>query len=85
MNLRARIQITFKPGVLDPQGAAVKNALGALGFDEVSDVWIGKYLEVRLTAQDEDVARRRIVMMCDALLANPVTERYELSLAEELP
>jgi phosphoribosylformylglycinamidine synthase len=79
----ARIQITLKPSVLDPQGAAVTKALGALGFDEVSDVRVGRYLEARLTAQNEEAARQRVSAMCDALLANLIIERYEFSLAEE--
>jgi phosphoribosylformylglycinamidine synthase subunit PurS len=83
MNFLARIQITLKPSVLDPQGAAVTKALGALGFDEVSDVRVGRYLEARLTAQDEEGARQRVIQMCDALLANLITERYEFSLVEE--
>jgi phosphoribosylformylglycinamidine synthase PurS subunit len=79
----ARIQITLKPSVLDPQGGAVTKALGALGFDEVSDVRVGRYLEMRLSAQDEAAAERRVTQMCDALLANLIIERYEFSLAEE--
>ncbi|HEY7091894.1 MAG TPA: phosphoribosylformylglycinamidine synthase subunit PurS, partial [Ktedonobacterales bacterium] len=68
MNFLARIQITLKPSVLDPQGAAVTKALGALGFDEVSDVRVGRYLELRLSAPDEAAAKRRVAQMCDALL-----------------
>lgn len=83
MNFVARIQITLKPSVLDPQGAAVTKALGALGFDEVSDVRVGRYIEARLTAPDEEVAGKRVAQMCDALLANTVIERYEFTLAEE--
>jgi phosphoribosylformylglycinamidine synthase len=79
----ARIQITLKPSVLDPQGAAVTKALGALGFDEVSDVRVGRYIETRLTAPDEEAARQRVAHMCDALLAYTDIERYEFSLAEE--
>jgi phosphoribosylformylglycinamidine synthase PurS subunit len=83
MTFLARIQITLKPSVLDPQGAAVTKALGALGFDEVSDIRVGRYLEARLTAQDEEAARQRVIQMCDALLANLIIERYEFSLVEE--
>jgi phosphoribosylformylglycinamidine synthase subunit PurS len=79
----ARIQITLKPSVLDPQGGAVTKALGTLGFDEVSDVRVGRYIETRLTAPDEDAARQRVAQMCDALLANMVIERYEFTLAQE--
>jgi phosphoribosylformylglycinamidine synthase len=83
MNFLARIQITLKPSVLDPQGAAVTKALGALGFDEVRDVRVGRYLEARLTAPNEELARKQVAAMCDALLANLIIERYEFSLAEE--
>jgi phosphoribosylformylglycinamidine synthase len=83
MTFLARIQITLKPSVLDPQGAAVTKALGALGFDEVSDVRVGRYIETRLTARDEETARQRVTAMCDALLANLIIERYEFMLAEE--
>ena len=83
MTYLARIQITLKPSVLDPQGAAVTKALGALGFDEVSDVRVGRYLEMRLSAQDRETAERRVAEMCDALLANLIIERYEFSVAEE--
>jgi phosphoribosylformylglycinamidine synthase PurS subunit len=83
MTFLARIRITLKPSVLDPQGAAVTKALGALGFDEVSDVRVGRYLEARLIAQNEEAARQRVMQMCDALLANLIIERYEFSLVEE--
>jgi phosphoribosylformylglycinamidine synthase len=79
----ARIQITLKPSVLDPQGGAVTKALGALGFDEARDVRVGRYIEMRLTASDEAAARQRVSQMCEALLANTVIERYAFSLAEE--
>jgi phosphoribosylformylglycinamidine synthase subunit PurS len=85
MTFLARIQITLKPSVLDPQGAAVTKALGALGFDEVSDVRVGRYLEARLVAPNEEAARQRVIQMCDALLANLIIERYEITLAEEAP
>ena len=83
MTFLARIQITLKPSVLDPQGGAVTKALGALGFDEVSDIRVGRYIEARLAAPDEEAARQRVAAMCDALLANTVIERYEFTLAEE--
>jgi phosphoribosylformylglycinamidine synthase len=82
MNFLARIQITLKPSVLDPQGAAVAKALGALGFVAVSDVRVGRYIETRMNAQDEEAARQQVTSMCDALLANTVIERYEFSLEE---
>ena len=82
MTFRAAICITLKPSVLDPQGATVLRALGALGFDEVADVRVGRYVEVRLAAPDEATARARVAAMCERLLANMVIERYEFTLSE---
>jgi phosphoribosylformylglycinamidine synthase len=76
----ARVHVTLKPSVLDPQGATVMRALGTLGFDEVQDVRVGKYLEVHLSASDEKAARARVAAMCETLLANTVIERYEFTL-----
>ncbi len=87
MTFRAEVRVTLKPGVFDPQGAATAKALGSLGFDEVEDVRVGKYLELRLEAPDETTARERVAAMCERLLANTVIERYEfslLALAEEV-
>ena len=83
MRFRASIQVTLKPSVLDPQGVAVLHALGSLGFDEVRDVRVGRYLELRLTATDEAAAHTRVSAMCDALLANTVIEHYAFTLSEE--
>jgi phosphoribosylformylglycinamidine synthase len=83
MQYRAAISVTLKPSVLDPQGVAVLRALGALGFDEVTDVRVGRYLELRLAAPSEAAARERVTEMCERLLANTVIERYEFSLSEE--
>ena len=83
MKYRAGIQVTLKPSVLDPQGVAVLHALASLGFDEVTDVRVGRYIELRLTAPDEVAARQRVAAMCETLLANMVIERYEFSLSEE--
>ncbi len=80
MTFLARIHIALKPSVLDPQGAAVVRALGSLGFDEVADVRVGRYGELRLAAPDEDAARARVTAMCDTLLANTIIERYEFTL-----
>lgn len=80
---RAGIQVTLKPSVLDPQGAAVAGALTQLGFDGVSDVRVGRYVELRLTAPDEAAARATVERMCETLLANLVIERYAFSLTED--
>jgi phosphoribosylformylglycinamidine synthase len=73
----ARIHVTLKPVVLDPQGDAVLDGLHQLGFGNVSSVRVGKYLEVRLAAENADAAREAVRLMCDRLLANPVIERYD--------
>jgi phosphoribosylformylglycinamidine synthase PurS subunit len=80
---RAGIQVTLKPSVLDPQGAAVAGALGKLGFDGVTDVRVGRYVELRLTAPDAVAARATVERMCETLLANLVIERYAFSLTED--
>ncbi len=78
--MKARIHITLKNGVLDPQGKAVQNALGALGFDGVDNVRQGKYMEVDLTEIDEASARSAVEAMCEKLLANTVIENYSIDL-----
>ena len=73
----ARIRVTLKPVVLDPQGDAVLHGLRHLGYGDVSSVRVGKYLEVTLKAADERAASTAIHEMCAKLLANPVIERYD--------
>ncbi|HEV2238458.1 MAG TPA: phosphoribosylformylglycinamidine synthase subunit PurS [Ktedonobacterales bacterium] len=80
---RAGIQVTLKPSVLDPQGAAVAGALGKLGFEGVADVRVGRYVELRLVAPDEAAARASVERMCETLLANLVIERYAFSLTAD--
>jgi len=80
MAMTARIWVTLKPGVLDPQGKAIAGALGALGFSSVADVRQGKYLEVQLDARDEAQARQDVERMCEELLANTVIETYRFEL-----
>lgn len=78
--MKARITVTLKNGVLDPQGRAIANALNALGFNGVSDVRQGKFIEVSLSAADETAARGELDAMCRQLLANPVIENYQIEL-----
>ena len=80
--MKARIHITLKPGVHDPQGRAIGNALAALGFDGVDDVRQGKYLEIGLTENDRAVALAAAEEMCVKLLANPVIENYTVELED---
>jgi phosphoribosylformylglycinamidine synthase len=77
----ARVYVTLKPTVNDPQGLTIRGALHSLGFADVSSVRAGKYLELRLTAPDDATANERIRAMCHRLLANPVIEdsRFELT------
>jgi phosphoribosylformylglycinamidine synthase len=81
----ARIHVTLKPVVLDPQGEAVLHGLQQLGYTDVAGVRVGKYLEVTLTAPDQSAAEDAVRQMCDKLLANPVIERYDFSVAEKSP
>ena len=77
----AKIHITFKDGVLDPQGKAVHHALKDLGYNEVSGIQIGKYLEVRLNGVSREEAETRVKEMCEKLFANTVIESYQYTLA----
>ena len=74
--MKARIEITLKTGVLDPQGKAIQNALGSLGFAGVDEVRQGKYIEVDLKEVDEGRAKEQVERMCRDLLANTVIENY---------
>ena len=79
--MRARVHVTLKPGVLDPQGEAVRHALGALGFEGVGDVRVGKVIEVDLEDTDAAAARARVGEMCEMLLANTIIENYDVEIA----
>lgn len=79
--MKARIKITLKNGVLDPQGKAIEHALGSLGFDGVDGVRQGKYIEVALAETDEAKARAQVERMCKDLLANTVIENFSYELA----
>ena len=78
--MKARIRITLKNGVLDPQGTAIQHALGGLGFAGVDDVRQGKYIEVNLAETDEAKAKAAVEKMCKDLLANTVIENYSYDL-----
>ncbi|MEO1562494.1 MAG: phosphoribosylformylglycinamidine synthase subunit PurS [Pseudomonadota bacterium] len=78
--MKARIYVTLKTGVLDPQGEAVKHSLGALGFDGVEAVRQGKVLDIELSDQDDTQAKARLTEMCEKLLANTVIEDYRVEL-----
>ena len=79
--MKAKVHITLKKGVLDPQGKAISHALEGLGFEGVDDVRQGKFIEIELGSQnDEGTARTQVEEMCQKLLANPVIEDYEIEL-----
>jgi len=79
--MKARIQVMLKSGVLDPQGEAVRHALGSLGFDGVGEVRIGKVIEVELDDGDAGAAETRVREMCEKLLANTVIETYAVEIS----
>jgi phosphoribosylformylglycinamidine synthase PurS subunit len=77
--VKARVHITLKEGVLDPQGKAIATALSHLGFQGVGDVRQGKYIELDLAESDAEAARAAVTDMCERLLANTVIETYSVS------
>ena len=79
----ARVFITPKKGVLDPQGRAISSSLHALGFGEVEDVRMGKYLEIRLGPSPEGDPAARVRAMCERLLANGVIEDFRFEIDQE--
>ena len=78
--MKATIYISLKNGVLDPQGKAIENALGQLGFDGVENVRQGKMIELELADTDANQARDRLQEMCEKLLANTLIENYDIRL-----
>jgi phosphoribosylformylglycinamidine synthase len=76
----AKVYITLKPTVNDPQGLTIKGALHNLGFESVEDVRAGKYIEVKIAEKDIAAARKQVEEMCRKLLANPVIENYRFEL-----
>jgi phosphoribosylformylglycinamidine synthase len=77
---RARVYVTLKEGILDPQGKTVLGALKSLGYEEVADLRIGKYMELVLDGEDRDKLEARLLEMCEKLLANPIIEDYRVEL-----
>lgn len=81
--MKAKVHVTLKRGVLDPQGKAIEQALHTLGFDQVAGVRQGKFIEIELPdAADADAAEQSVKAMCEKLLANPVIEDFRIDLAE---
>jgi phosphoribosylformylglycinamidine synthase subunit PurS len=78
--MKARVFVTLKNGVLDPQGKAIGHALNGLGFAQVGEVRQGKVIDLDLAENDEKAARASLREMCEKLLANTVIEKYEIEL-----
>jgi phosphoribosylformylglycinamidine synthase PurS subunit len=78
--MKARVEVRLKPGVLDPQGRAIGNALAQLGFAGVGEVRQGKLIEIELAETDPAAARAQVEAMCRELLANPVIETYAIEI-----
>ena len=77
------VRVKPRPGLLDPQGKAVHHALGSLGFGEVSAVRVGRVLDLEVEAETSGAAEARVREMCERLLANPVTEDFEIAVVSE--
>ncbi len=80
--MKALVHVRLKEGVLDPQGAAIGQALGQLGFEGVGEVRQGKLIELDLVAVDRDMAAAEVDAMCTQLLANPVIETYSVTIED---
>ena len=85
MRYEARVEITHLPGIADPEGATVERSLPALGYDNVSQVRVGKSIRLVIEAADEAAARAQVDEMCHRLLANPVIEAYAIDITEPAP
>ena len=79
--MKARVTVTLKSGVLDPQGQAIEGSLKGLGFPGVANVRQGKVFDIELDGTDADAARSQITSMCDKLLANTVIENYTVEIS----
>jgi len=80
--MKAKVYVTLKKSVLDPQGKTVQHALSSLGFHEVKDVRMGKYIELELNGIEKSQAEAKVKNMCEKLLANTVIEEYRYEISE---
>ena len=78
--MKARVFVTLKPAVLDPQGKAIQNALNGLGFDEALSVRQGKVIDIELAGDDQSAAEASVKDMCEKLLANTIIEDYRVEI-----
>ena len=76
----ARIFVSLKPTVNDPQGITVRQGLIDMGFREVKDLRVGKYIELSIEAKDQNIAEQKVSDMCEQLLSNPVIEHYSFEI-----
>jgi len=79
--MQARIHVTLKNGVLDPQAEAIRHALGAMGFEGIEGIRQGKLIEIDLAGTDAETAKARVTEMCEKLLANTVIEDYRIEIS----
>ena len=79
---KAKINVTLKESVLDPQGKTILNALGTLGINGAQDVRVGKYFEILINSEDRNKAEQTVRQCCEKLLVNPVIEKYSFELEE---
>ncbi len=82
---QAQIYVSLRPSVLDPAGTAVQSGLAHMGYSNVEQIRIGKYVELSLTAESETAARKQLDIICDQLLANPVIENYRIEIQAATP
>ena len=80
----AKVYISLKPSVNDPQGLTIRSGLHQLGFDSVLDVRAGKYMEIRVNEREETAAREHVSEMCRQLLANPIIEDFRFDLEPDI-
>ncbi|TDQ66617.1 phosphoribosylformylglycinamidine synthase [Maritalea mobilis] len=80
--MHARIFVTLKNGVLDPQGQAIEGSLSSLGFEGVDAVRQGKIFDVKLDETDHEAAKEKLAQMCEKLLANTVIENYSIEIVD---
>ena len=78
--MKAKIHVTLKQGILDPQGKAIEHALDSLGFRNAANVWVGKYMELDVKETDKTKAEAQVKSMCEKLLANTIIEEYRYEL-----
>jgi phosphoribosylformylglycinamidine synthase len=78
--VKAKIHVTLKQGILDPQGKAIEHALDSLGFKNAANVRVGKYMELNLQGTDKAKAEIEVKQMCEKLLANTIIEEYRYEL-----